>query len=61
MNGVVTAFSRGLYRCCDSGLQVHLFQTLASKTGLLKCKKPEAKAFQAVKFGVAIWCNAGKG
>ena len=43
------------------GVQVHLFQTLASKTGLLKRKMPETKVFQAIKYGVTVWCNAGKG
>lgn len=59
-NGVVTAFSKGLQRCSDWGLQVHLFHALVSKTGLLKREKPETKAFQVVKYGVAVWCNAGK-
>lgn len=60
-----TAWLRRFPEVCTvaviSGLQVHLFRALASKTGLMKWEKPETKAFWAVKYGAVLWCNTGKG
>lgn len=43
------------------GCRVHLFQILASQTGLLIQKIPKQWELYTIKYGVTVWCNAGKG